>query len=114
MNKFKFTQGDWKADNTHCRTAINCGEKHVCMVNCSQNIDPNKHISKEEHEANVRLIVNSPELLKIVISDIRSYCSGCSGHDHESCRKEEPCIGYASRVKLIEDITEMKIGDILK
>lgn len=115
MNKFKFTQGDWKADNTHCRTAINCGEKHVCMVNCGQSIEPSRHISVEEHEANVRLIANAPKLLEVAVYEAQYYCEDCIPSQRKDCQESgDICEEYTERIKLIEAATGMKIEDILE
>lgn len=64
------TNGPWEADTTHCRTAINSKatansqRKHVAMVNITSNIE--YEITKEEHEANVRLIAAAPEMLEVL------------------------------------------------
>lgn len=62
------TNGPWEADATHCWTAINSKalanspRKHIAMVNITKN--PEYEITKEEHEANSRLIAAAPEMLE--------------------------------------------------
>jgi len=62
------TNGPWEADATHCRTAINSKaaanspRKHVAMVNIAKNQE--YEITKEEHEANAKLIAAAPEMLE--------------------------------------------------
>lgn len=64
------TNGPWEADATHCRTAINSKatadspRKHVAMINITKN--PEYEISKEEHEANAKLIAAAPEMLEVL------------------------------------------------
>jgi hypothetical protein len=61
------TNGPWGADATHCRTAISSKggkRKHVAMVNITKN--PEYEITKEEHEANARLIAAAPEMLEVL------------------------------------------------
>ena len=64
------TNGPWEADATHCRTAINSKatanskKKHVAMVNITKN--PEYEITKEEHEANARLIAAAPDMLEVL------------------------------------------------
>jgi hypothetical protein len=64
------TNGPWEADATHCRTAINSKatanslRKHVAMVNLTKN--PEYEITKQEHEANARLIAAAPEMLEVL------------------------------------------------
>ena len=62
------SNGPWEADATHCRTAINAKatanspRKHIAMVNIAKN--PEYEITKEEHEANAKLIAAAPEMLE--------------------------------------------------
>ncbi len=62
------SNGPWEADATHCRTAINSvatansPRKHIAMVNLAKN--PEYEITKEEHDANARLIAAAPEMLE--------------------------------------------------
>lgn len=61
------TNGPWEIDATHCRTAINSKSgkrKHVAMVNITKNSE--YEITKEEHEANARLIAAAPEMLEVL------------------------------------------------
>jgi len=61
------TNGPWEVDATHCRTAINSKSgkrKHVAMVNITKNSE--YEITKEEHEANARLIASAPEMLEVL------------------------------------------------
>lgn len=55
-----YTKGNWVIDNTHVKTAVNCGNKHIAMVNYSQQ----SGVTDKEHEANARLIASAPELLE--------------------------------------------------
>lgn len=61
----KYTKGEWKVDK-EVRTSINCGDKHICMVNWYNSIDPKTRVIGEEHEANIRLIVNAPRMKKMI------------------------------------------------
>ena len=54
MQENKITQGEWTL-NKAVRTGVNCGRKHIAMVN----ILPDE----QEHEANARLIASAPMLL---------------------------------------------------
>lgn len=59
------TPGPWRIEGERLKTAISGGHKHVAMVNyfdCGRG-DP-RSISKEEHEANARLIAAAPDLLE--------------------------------------------------
>lgn len=64
------SNGPWEADSTHCRTAINSvatansPKKHIAMVNLTKN--PEYEITKEEHDANARLIAAAPEMLEVL------------------------------------------------
>lgn len=64
------SNGPWIADPTHCRTAINSvatansKSKHIAMVNLTKNKE--YEISKEEHEANAKLISAAPEMLEVL------------------------------------------------
>lgn len=64
------SNGPWEADATHCRTAINSKatanspRKHIAMVNITKN--PEYEITKEEHEANAKLIAAAPEMLEVL------------------------------------------------
>jgi hypothetical protein len=63
--KHKFSKGKWQIEGTTCRTAINCGAKHIAMVGymeCGEG-DP-RSIGKEEHAANAQLIAAAPEMLR--------------------------------------------------
>jgi hypothetical protein len=55
----------WRIEDVNVKTAISSGCKHVAMVNyfdCGKG-DP-RSISKEEHEANARLIAAAAEMLE--------------------------------------------------
>jgi len=55
----------WRIESEHVKTAIFSGYKHIAMVkyfDCGSG-DP-RTISKEEHEANARLIAAAPEMLE--------------------------------------------------
>ena len=57
----------WRIEGTSVKTAISSGCKHIAMVNyfdCGSG-DP-RSISKEEHEANARLISAAPEMLEVL------------------------------------------------
>lgn len=58
----KFTKGEWCGDDT-LPTAINCGRKHIAMINMYNNGDPERSVFGEEHAANARLIQYAPQLL---------------------------------------------------
>lgn len=57
----------WRIEGENVKTAISSGCKHIAMVNyfdCGSE-DP-RTISKEEHEANARLIAAAPEMLEVL------------------------------------------------
>jgi len=64
--KPKFTQGTWTIDKT-VLSAINCGKKHIAMINC-YNCGPTNPstVDMEEHNANVYLISAAPDMYKIL------------------------------------------------
>jgi len=70
MNKYqsKHSKDPWRIEGDKVKTAISSGCKHVAMVNyfdCGPG-DP-RSISKEEHEANAKLIVAAPDMLKVLL-----------------------------------------------
>ena len=57
----------WRIEGENVKTAISSGCKHIAMVNyfdCGTG-DP-RSISREEHEANARLISAAPEMLEVL------------------------------------------------
>lgn len=57
----------WRIEGDNVKTGISSGCKHIAMVNyfdCGTG-DP-RSISKEEHEANARLIAAAPEMLEVL------------------------------------------------
>jgi len=69
MNKYqsKHSKDPWRIEGDKVKTAISSGCKHVAMVNyfdCGPG-DPHS-ISKEEHEANAKLIVAAPDMSKVL------------------------------------------------
>lgn len=63
----KFSDGEWLIDSSRLKTAINCGSKHICMVN-HFNLGPDnpETVQGEEHDANCRLIASAPEMYKLI------------------------------------------------
>lgn len=65
------TQGKWgKHENPHIKSAINCGDKHIAMVNYSHRGLPGD-VFGVEHEANAHLIANAPEWLRLLVERVR-------------------------------------------
>jgi hypothetical protein len=61
------TNGPWRIECENVKTAISSGHKHIAMVSyfdCGTG-DP-RSISKEEHEANAKLIAAAPEMLEVL------------------------------------------------
>ena len=55
----------WRIEGENVKTAISSGCKHIAMVNYFDcGIGDPRSISKEEHEANARLIAAAPEMLE--------------------------------------------------
>jgi len=92
------TNGPWEADATHVRTAINSKatandlRKHIAIVNITKN--PEYEITKDEHEANARLIAAAPEMLEALRwldaeMDCRDNFGGClfSREDFKKVRR---------------------------
>lgn len=67
MNKNQHTQGKWEIDDTRQRTSVNCGDKHVAMVNFFDG-GPNssRTVIGEEHKANARLIGNASRMYDVL------------------------------------------------
>lgn len=92
MPKTKFTPGPWEIRTT-VHTAIDKGNKHIAMVNFYNHPDESMRIDEEEHQANVRLISKTPELLttlKEMLDQFISstgmtdtYCDVCAVHAHK-------------------------------
>ena len=66
MINAKHTPKPWKRINV-CKTAINAGDKHICMVSYFNSIDSNTRVADEEHEANVCLIETAPDMLEMLV-----------------------------------------------
>ena len=61
------TDGPWRIEGDKVKTAISAGAKHIAMVNyfdCGTG-DP-RSITKEEHEANCKLIAAAPFMLIVL------------------------------------------------
>jgi len=56
------TQGKWEIDLGH-RFAVNCGKKHIAMVNVFTDKDTEVSVCEEEGLSNACLIAAAPELL---------------------------------------------------
>jgi hypothetical protein len=55
----------WRVEGENVKTAISSGCKHIAMVNYFDcGIGDPRSISKEEHEANAKLIAAAPEMLE--------------------------------------------------
>jgi hypothetical protein len=67
MNELKFTRGVWAVDSSHVHTAVNCGDKHVAMVNYQPAM-----IDGDEHIANAHLIAAAPEMYAALDAIIES------------------------------------------
>lgn len=69
--------GVWRIEGDKVKTAISAGCKHVAMVNYFDcGTDDPRSISKEEHEANAKLIAAAPEMLdalQIALGIINRY-----------------------------------------
>lgn len=99
-----YSNGPWEADATHCRTAINSKptanspRKHIAMVNIAKN--PEYEITKEEHEANARLIAAAPEMLEALrwldnAYDCREAHNGCVAFSHDDLERVRRAIKLA-------------------
>lgn len=75
----KHTPGPWEIDRT-LTTAIDKGKKHIAMVGFYKSPDVETCVAEEEHNANVRLIAEAPEMLAMLEelewSDV-VWCSVC-------------------------------------
>lgn len=75
----KFTKGPWFRDDSF-HTSINNSDKldephkHICMVNSYKCPDTRISVDEEEHQGNVRLILQAPNmyaLLELMFIDIQ-------------------------------------------
>ena len=71
----KHTPGPWEIDRD-VRTSINKDAKHVALVNFYNSPDPERNVSGDEHEANVRLIAAAPDLLAALKEFVFPHQSG--------------------------------------
>lgn len=75
----KHSKGIWRIEGDKVKTAISAGCKHIAMVNyfdCGPG-DP-RSITKDEHEANARLIAAAPSMLEalhIAVDIINRYAN---------------------------------------
>lgn len=67
MERNKHTQGKWEIDDTRWRTSVNCGDKHVALVNFFDGgPDDPRTVAGEEHAANARLIGNASRMYDVL------------------------------------------------
>jgi len=109
----KHTNGPWKIEGETVKTAISSGCKHIAMVNYFDrgSGDP-RSISKDEHEANARLIASAPEMLEVLFELARShsklaqaeYNRNPSYNDlHFSHKAEESLILFLNKFGLMDE-----------
>tara|TARA_R110000803_G_scaffold95395_5_gene163389 strand:- start:2890 stop:3210 length:321 start_codon:yes stop_codon:yes gene_type:complete len=65
----KFTKGKWKAD-LESLASINCGEKHIAMVNYFNTHNKDNCVNEAECVANANLIAAAPDMYTEIQSDI--------------------------------------------
>ena len=70
-------------DNTHVRTAVNSGDKHVAMVNFNPSRHDELKIDIEEHKANVRIIESAPDMFEALLAWV-VHIDICSGVDEDN------------------------------
>ena len=91
----------WRIEGENVKTAISSGCKRIAMVeyfDCGTG-DP-RSISKEEHEANARLIAAAPEMLEVLrwldnAYDCREAYNGNVAFSHEDLEKVRRAIKLA-------------------
>jgi len=65
----KFTKGKWKAD-LKSLASINCGEKHIAMVNYFNTHNKDNCVNEAECVANAHLMATAPNMYAEIQSDI--------------------------------------------
>lgn len=72
------TQGEWEINPKDIRFSINCGDKHIAMVNCYNAPQEQFRVTEKEAVANAKLIAAAPKTAKTAeklvkaIQDIRA------------------------------------------
>jgi hypothetical protein len=112
MSKLKHTPGPWEIDKGY-HSAINKGKKHIAMINFFNCREKDRRIDETEHQANARLIAETPNMLDVLIEDVKKHCRFFDGESFSIIREAVGNIWH-KKILAIESATGQPIEELIK
>ena len=100
------TPGRWHAAN-RCKTPIQCGEKHIAMVNYYKSGNPETNVFGDEHEANAAFIASAAGPFEAALVSTVVAIDACTAD--EPMYQETYFLANAQLVKRIIDAWPLEL-----